>query len=93
MQITDFGTTSTGAAVQAVTIAAGDLSAKILTLGCTLQSMSLNGIPYSLTLGSDLVSDYEGTMRYFGAIVGPVANRITKAETVAERRATAVCRQ
>jgi aldose 1-epimerase len=81
MQITDFGKTDTGASVQVITLAAGDLTATILTLGCTLQSAHLKGTPHSLTLGSDLLSDYENTMLYFGAIVGPVANRITGAKT------------
>lgn len=81
MQTTDFGTTPNGAAVHAVTIAAGDLTAKILTLGCTLQSVHLNGTPHSLTLGSDSLADYDADLLYFGAIVGPVANRITDAQT------------
>lgn len=81
MQITDFGKTDFGAAVQRVSIAAGDLTAKILTLGCTLQTLHLNGIPHSLTLGSDTLSDYAGKLLYFGALVGPVANRLTSAQT------------
>ena len=81
MQTTDFGTTTSGAAVHAVTIAAGDLTARILTLGCTLQSVHLNGTAHSLTLGSDSLADYDAEMLYFGAIVGPVANRITAAKT------------
>jgi aldose 1-epimerase len=81
MQITDLGTTNAGAAVYAIKITAGDLSACILTLGCTLQSTHLKGTPHSLTLGSDALSNYEKDMLYFGAIVGPVANRITRAKT------------
>lgn len=76
MQITSFGTTASGDAVQAIRISARDLSATLLTLGATLQSLHLDGIPYSLTLGSDTVADYAGKMLYFGALVGPVANRI-----------------
>lgn len=82
MQVTDFGKTSTGAVIQSVSISAGELTAKILTLGCTLQSTCIEGIPYSLTLGSDSLSDYAGKMLYFGALVGPVANRITAAKTI-----------
>lgn len=81
MQITDFGKTGTDMSVQAITISAGDLTAQILTYGCTLHSVILNGTPHSLTLGSDTLSDYAGDMLYFGAIVGPVANRITRART------------
>ena len=81
MQITEFGKTDTGASVQVISIAAGDLTATILTLGCTLHSIHLAGTPHSLTLGSGTLSDYAGDMLYFGAIVGPVANRITAAKT------------
>ena len=81
MQITDFGKTDTGAPVHAITISAGDLTATILTLGCTLQAVHLNGVAHSLTLGSDTLTDYAESMLYFGAIVGPVANRITGAQT------------
>lgn len=79
MQITSFGTTAGGEAVQAIRISAGALTAKLLTLGATLHSLHLEGISQSLTLGSDQVADYAGKMRYFGALVGPVANRIGQA--------------
>ena len=81
MQITDFGKSDTGASVQAITLAAGDLTARILTLGCALQSAHLKGTSHSLTLGSDTLSDYAGDMLYFGAIIGPVANRLAAAKT------------
>ena len=81
MQITEFGKTGAGDPVQAITITAGDLTAKILTLGCTLHSVHLKGAAHSLTLGSDTLTDYTASMLYFGAIVGPVANRITAAQT------------
>lgn len=81
MQITDFGQTTAGASVQCIHIAAGDLQAEILTLGATLRHIGLKGIPYSLTLGSEILADYEGKMLYFGTLVGPVANRIAGAQT------------
>lgn len=81
MQITDFGQTSAGAQVQSITISAGDLRAEILTLGATLRHVALNGTAHSLTLGSVTLADYEDKMLYFGALVGPVANRITAAQT------------
>ncbi|MFM2354595.1 MAG: aldose 1-epimerase, partial [Pseudomonadota bacterium] len=74
-----FGTTAHGQDVLAVTIANGDLSATILTYGATLQDVRLAGTPWPLTLGADSVSAYETRFRYFGAIVGPVANRIAGA--------------
>lgn len=77
-----FGTLSDGRAVERLTIAAGALFARILTLGATLQEVRLDGIPRSLTVGSDRLADYEGGLQYHGAIVGPVANRIGGAQAV-----------
>ncbi|MFN3973071.1 MAG: aldose epimerase family protein [Gemmobacter sp.] len=78
----DYGRTAAGEAVQAVTLAAGDLEVRLLTLGAILQSVRLAGVAHDLTLGSVRIVDYEGPMRYHGAIVGPVANRITGARAV-----------
>lgn len=76
-----FGKTSDGRAVEAITLHAGDLSATILTLGATLQNVRLTGVPHALTLGAQDVAAYEGPLTYFGALVGPVANRIANAQT------------
>ena len=81
MQITEFGKTAAGQTVQAVSICAGDVTARFLTLGATLQSLMLAGTDHSLTPGSDTLRDYSESMLYFGAIVGPVANRIARAQT------------
>ena len=77
--ITEFGTTAAGQTVHKVTITDGDLSAAILTKGATLQSVRLAGVTHDLTLGSDLLADYEGKMRHHGALVAPVVNRLTGA--------------
>lgn len=75
-----FGTTAAGEEVHAFTISEGDLSATILTLGAILQSVRLAGVDHDLTLGSDRLADYDGgSMMYFGAVVGPVANRFSGA--------------
>ena len=63
-----------------VTLRAGALTAKILTLGAILQDLRLDGVAHGLTLGSDRVADYQGMMRYHGSLVGPVANRIYGAQ-------------
>ena len=42
----------------------------------------LDGIPYSLALGSPDPESYFGKMRYFGAIVGPIANRIAQGQAL-----------
>ena len=74
-----FGTTQAGEDVQQVTISNGTLRATVLTYGAIVQDIRLAGVPYNLTLGSDHLSDYEDDMGYFGAIVGPIANRISTA--------------
>jgi aldose 1-epimerase len=74
--MTLFGTTQDGQDVHQITISGGDLTVTILTLGATVQSVRLAGLPYNLTLGSERFEDYTTSMDYFGAIVGPIANRI-----------------
>lgn len=80
--MTLFGTLQDGRDVSAVTIAGHGLSVTVLTYGAILQDVRLDGIGHSLTLGSETLSDYETTMAYHGAIVGPVANRISGARAV-----------
>ncbi|MES2436103.1 MAG: aldose epimerase family protein [Pseudomonadota bacterium] len=75
-----FGTTATGEAVEKITLTAGDLSVAILTWGAVIQSVRLKGIPHDLTLGSNTLADYEGTLRYHGSIIAPVVNRLTNAQ-------------
>lgn len=79
-----FGTLASGDRVERLTIAAGDLTASVLTLGAILQDVRLAGRP--LTLGSDSLADYERDMRFFGPVVGPVANRIAGAEAEIDGR-------
>lgn len=77
-----FGKTKNGKPVEALTLHAGDLSVTILTLGATLQDVRLAGVDHSLTLGANDVAAYEAEMRYFGSLVGPVANRISNASAM-----------
>ena len=77
-----FGTLADGRTVERLTIAAGHLTARLLTLGAILQDLRLDGIDRSLTVGSDRLADYEGNLQYHGTIAGPVANRIGGAEAV-----------
>lgn len=62
--------------VRAVDITGGGLSARVLTWGATLQSLQIDGQDFSVILGSQELRAYQGDLLYFGAIVGPVANRI-----------------
>jgi aldose 1-epimerase len=74
-----FGTTKAGEAIEKITIGSPELSASFLTLGAILNDVRLKGVRHSLTLGGMTLAAYDnGPMRYFGAIVGPVANRIAK---------------
>jgi len=80
--IRDFGTTPEGETVQLVTLAAGALSVRLLTWGARLHDVRLAGAPWPLVLGSPGLDGYLGPMANFGAVVGPVANRIAGAEAV-----------
>lgn len=80
--IQPFGVTATGQPVERIAIGEGPLSAAILTLGGFLQDVRLDGIGHSLTVGSPDLSAYAGPLRYAGAIVGPVANRIAGAQAL-----------
>lgn len=82
MTIKPFGTTAKGGAVQSIRLTSGPLAVSVLTLGAILQDVRLAGTPWPLTLGSGQLAAYEGPMDYFGAIVGPVANRIAGARAI-----------
>ncbi len=69
-----------GSTVQKVTITNGPARAQLISYGATLTEFRLEGIPYSLALGSPDPEHYFGKMRYFGAIVGPIANRIAQGQ-------------
>lgn len=77
--INKFGTTQSGARVDKITIGTGDLKVSLLTLGAIIQDVRLDGVDHSLTLGSTDLAAYEGPLNYYGALVGPVANRIATA--------------
>lgn len=81
-QIEPFGTTPAGEAISRLTLSGDDLTVKLLTRGALLQDVRLAGVPYSLTLGCDDPAAYDEVFVNFGAIVGPVANRIANAKTV-----------
>ncbi|NDR59171.1 aldose epimerase family protein [Aliiruegeria sabulilitoris] len=83
-----FGTLKDGRTVERITLENDAIRASIITLGATLQDLRMAGLDRPLTLGSSNVADYEdgGGLHYFGAIVGPVANRISKARTVFDGR-------
>uniref|UniRef100_A0A0D6QXL2 Aldose 1-epimerase n=1 Tax=Araucaria cunninghamii TaxID=56994 RepID=A0A0D6QXL2_ARACU len=61
----------------------GDLHVKLTNLGCTITSLQVpdgHGDLTDVVLGFDTLTPYmDGTSRYFGCIVGRVANRIKDA--------------
>lgn len=73
---TAFGQTPDGHPVHRFAIGAGDLTVHILTIGAALQSVRLAGVDRNLTLGSDILADYLGEMRYHGTLIAPVVNRL-----------------
>lgn len=75
-QITPFGQTRDGQEVAAVTIDSGALRVTLLTWGAVLQDVRLAGVDHPLTLGAPDIAAYQGRMNSFGALMGPVANRI-----------------
>lgn len=74
--ITFFGRLPDGRRIEAVALHGGGLSARVLTLGAIVQDVRLDGVDHPLVLGCDAVADYLDKGRYFGAVVGRVANRI-----------------
>ena len=91
-----FGTTADGRAVQKITLTGdkaqgdkaqgGGLTVGLLTWGAVVQSVRLSGVAHDLTLGSDRLADYQGAMRFHGAVLAPVANRIGHARAVISGR-------
>ncbi|HZP21531.1 MAG TPA: aldose epimerase family protein [Bauldia sp.] len=71
-----FGILANGEEVEEVTIASGDLTAKVITLGAIIRDVRLAGVPHPLVLGFDRLDDYLNHSPYFGAVVGRCANRI-----------------
>ena len=77
-----FGQLADGTKVEAVTLAnSAGMSAKIMTLGATLQSLIVPdkaGHKDDVVLGYDTAQEYLSRPDYFGASVGRYANRIAK---------------
>ena len=72
--IEPFGTTASGAYVHRSVLDNGTLRVAFLSYGATVQSVVFDG--REMTVGWATMADYKGTRRVFGALVGPVANRI-----------------
>ncbi|MGY3437476.1 MULTISPECIES: aldose epimerase family protein [unclassified Marinovum] len=75
-QITEHGQAPDGTPLQQIAIGRAGLSARILTLGATVQDLRLAGHGAPLILGFSDAQDYIGSTGCLGAIVGRCANRI-----------------
>jgi aldose 1-epimerase len=71
-----FGRAPDGSRVDLVRLRNGGTTAALMTWGASLQDFRLDGLDRSLVLGSPLFDAYPARMRHYGAIAGPVANRI-----------------
>jgi aldose 1-epimerase len=67
-----------GSEVQEVVIAAGNLTASIITIGAVIRDVRLAGVGYPLVLGFDRLENYVKDSPHFGAVAGRSANRIGK---------------
>jgi aldose 1-epimerase len=74
-----FGISQNGEIVYRIVLRTESLEVSVLTYGAILQDVRLTGIDHPLTLGSPQLSAYEGRMGSFGALMGPVVNRIRDA--------------
>ena len=77
---TPFGVTKNGEEVRELILDNGVLSARVITFGGVLRSLTVpgKGGPVDVVLGYDTVEQYETEGGFFGALVGRYANRIAK---------------
>lgn len=76
-----FGMTPAGERVELLRLKKGGLSCAVLTLGATLQSLTVpnrDGAGVDVVLGYDTAEEYLTQDAYLGAVVGRFANRIAK---------------
>lgn len=65
-----------GSDVLAINIRGGSLEASCMTWGASLRDLRHSAIQHSLVLGSADLQAWFENFRYYGSVVGPVANRI-----------------
>ncbi|TSK22802.1 Aldose 1-epimerase [Bagarius yarrelli] len=75
--------------VEKWTLRSESVSVEIISLGCVItaiKTLDRNGQSADIVLGFDDLENYFTNPRYFGAVVGRVANRIAKGQFVIEGR-------
>ncbi len=86
-----FGKLADGTAIEAVELTnGGGISARVLTLGATLQALSVpdrSGRSEDIVLGYATAAEYLADPQYFGASVGRYANRIAHGKFALDGRA------
>ena len=70
MPATIFGTLADGTEIREATIAAGALTARVLTYGGVIRDIRLEGVDHPLVLGFDSLDHYLKYSSHFGAIAG-----------------------
>ncbi len=80
------GALKDGSTAESITLSNGrGISARVLTIGATLQSLTLpdrNGKMDDVVLGHDKASEYDAVQDFFGVTVGRYANRIARGKFV-----------
>ncbi|KAL0964546.1 hypothetical protein UPYG_G00325450 [Umbra pygmaea] len=83
----DFGEIPKEGRVEKWTLKSSNVTVEIITLGCIIRSLickDKNGELNDVVLGYDELDGYLVNPRYFGAVVGRVANRIAKGRFVVD---------
>jgi aldose 1-epimerase len=73
-----FGQLPDGGTVHQVTLASGDLTVDVITLGAVIRDVRLAGIGHPLVLGFDDAESYVRHSPYFGALCGRYGGRIAR---------------
>ena len=79
---TNAGANGDGTPIETITLTAhNSISARILSYGATLQSLTLpdrKGVQADVVLGHDTAAEYVAVQDFFGATIGRFANRIAR---------------
>jgi aldose 1-epimerase len=87
-----FATLPDGRPVEEVVIAAGALTASVISWGATVRDLRLAGVGHPLTLGFETFDPYPAHGAHFGAVAGRCANRIGGARFALDGRTHALDR-